>query len=228
MLHPRNPYPHLSFAIPEEPAGGDLSGPLGDLVAVFEERGRIPRLEFVEAFAPDQAASLEAIGFALELRTPIMVCDRAGARAAPDVPGLRITRLRPDTPLDEVQTLITVGRRAFGAGNEEPASEEDAEEDRSRLDRDISILGYLDGEPAAVAQAMEPLGGLAEIGGIGTLAEFRTRGIASAMTAEVTRLAFEAGAELAYLTPGDEGAFRVYERAGYRTAEWMRFYRLAS
>ena len=36
------------------------------------------------------------------------------------------------------------------------------------------------------------------------------------MTSEITGLAFEAGAELAYLTPGDEGAFRVYERAGYR------------
>jgi predicted GNAT family acetyltransferase len=155
-----------------------------------------------------------------------MVCGRESAREVPAVPGLRISRLTPSSSLEEVQTLITVGLRAFGVGNEEPASDEDAEEDRSRLDRDISLLGYLDGEPAAVAHAMAPLHGLAEVGGIGTLTEFRTRGIATAMTAEVTRLAIAAGAELAYLTPGDEGAFRVYARVGYTTSEWMRLYSL--
>jgi hypothetical protein len=224
FVHPRNPMPHLSFAIPDRSVAGDLSASLADLVRVFRERARVPRFEYVEGFAPSLAAALERFGFELELRTPIMVCDRASAREAPAVPGLRIARLAPTASLDDVQTLINVGRRAFGAGNEEPASEEDAEEDRARLDRDISLLASLDGDPAAVAHAMAPLAGLAEVGGIGTLTEFRTRGIATAMTAEITRVAFEAGADLTYLTPGDEGAFRIYERVGYRTAEWMRFY----
>jgi ribosomal protein S18 acetylase RimI-like enzyme len=226
LFHPRNAMTYLNFAVPDGPAGGDLSGPLTDLVALFRSRDRAPRIEYVEAFAPELGPALEQFGFELELRTPVMVCDRESARPAPEVPGLRIAQLTPDSPLDEVQTLITVGRRAFGAGNEAPASEADADEDRGRLDRDISVLGYLDSEPVAVAHAMEPVDGLAEIGGIGTLTEFRTRGIAGALTAEVTRIAFAAGAEIAYLTPGDEGAFRVYERAGYRVAETMRFYRL--
>jgi hypothetical protein len=48
------------------------------------------------------------------------------------------------------------------------------------------------------------------------------------MTSEVTQLAFAAGAEVAYLTPGDDGAFRVYERVGYRVAQTMLFYALTS
>jgi ribosomal protein S18 acetylase RimI-like enzyme len=224
LIHPRNRLTYLSFAVPDERLGGDLTEPLAALVHVFRERERTPRFEYVEAFAPELAPSLEDCGFRLELRTPLMVCDRRSATAAPAVPGLRIERLRSDSPLDEVRTLITTGRRAFGVG--EPASDEDAEEDRGRLDRDISILGYLDGEPAAVAHAMAPLDSLSEVGGIGTLTEFRARGIAAAMTSAISSLAFEAGAELVYLTPGDEGAFRVYERAGYRVAETMLFYSL--
>jgi ribosomal protein S18 acetylase RimI-like enzyme len=226
LMHPRNPLSYLSFAVPDRPFGGDLTEPLARLVSAFRERDRMPRFEYVEEFAPELAPALEDFGFELELRAPLMVCDRRSARAAAAVPGLRIARLRPESSLDEVTTLITTGRHAFGV--QEPASDEDAEEDRSFLDRDISVLGYLDGKPAAVAHAMAPLDGLSEVGGIGTLTEFRSRGIAAAMTAEVTSLALNAGAELVYLTPGDEGAFRVYERAGYRVAQTMLFYSLTS
>jgi ribosomal protein S18 acetylase RimI-like enzyme len=226
LIHPRNPLSYLSFAVPDRPLRGDLAEPLARLVDAFRERDRTARFEYVAEFAPELGPSLEEFGFELELRAPLMVCDRRSARQPPAVSGLRIARLHPQSPLDEVKTLVATGRRAFGV--QEPATDEDADEDRGRLDRDISILGYLGGEPAAVAHAMAPVGGLSEVGGIGTLAEFRGRGIGGAMTSEVTQLAFGAGAEVVYLTPGDDGAFRVYERVGYRVAETMLFYALTS
>jgi predicted GNAT family acetyltransferase len=44
---------------------------------------------------------------------------------------------------------------------------------------------------------------------------YRRRGLAAAITARLTRDAFAAGVTTAFLTPGDDGAHRVYERAGF-------------
>ena len=41
------------------------------------------------------------------------------------------------------------------------------------------------------------------------------------MTAELARLAFSEGARSAFLTPGDERAQRVYERAGFAATDVM-------
>ncbi|MGV9372084.1 GNAT family N-acetyltransferase [Micromonospora tulbaghiae] len=52
--------------------------------------------------------------------------------------------------------------------------------------------------------------------GIAVRAPFRRRGLASAITADVTRRLFDAGAEVAWLEAGGEDSWRVYERVGYR------------
>jgi hypothetical protein len=44
------------------------------------------------------------------------------------------------------------------------------------------------------------------------------------MTAAATRAAFAVGAELAVLSPGDEGAMRLYEHIGYAPVEAMLHY----
>jgi predicted GNAT family acetyltransferase len=54
-----------------------------------------------------------------------------------------------------------------------------------------------------------------EIAGIGVLEGHRRRGIAGAITAGLARAAFAAGQTTAWLTPGDDGAHRVYARAGF-------------
>jgi len=44
---------------------------------------------------------------------------------------------------------------------------------------------------------------------------FRRRGIAAALTGASAAAAVAAGAQLCFLTPGDDGAERVYARAGF-------------
>ncbi len=214
----------LNYAIPDGPVGGDLSEPLGRLRAAFADRERVPRLEWVEGFAPELAASLRAAGFEQQDRLPLMVCERSEHRVPPPVAGLSVEQLTRRTPVEVVQEYLTIGRRAFGSGNEEPVGGDEALAYAERFDDDIALLGRLDGEPAAAAQAMAPLDGLSEIVGIGTLTEFRGLGVGSHMTAAATRLAFDGGADVVVLSPGNDGAFRIYERAGYRTAERMLFY----
>nr|WP_318273126.1 GNAT family N-acetyltransferase [Micromonospora provocatoris] len=67
---------------------------------------------------------------------------------------------------------------------------------------------------AAVRQRRS--GAVSEVAGIAVRAPCRRRGLASAITADVTRRLFEAGAEVAWLEAGGEDSWRVYERVGYR------------
>jgi hypothetical protein len=51
---------------------------------------------------------------------------------------------------------------------------------------------------------------------VGTLHSHRRRGLGAIATAYATQQAFEiGGANLAWLTPGDDGADRIYRRLGY-------------
>jgi predicted GNAT family acetyltransferase len=63
--------------------------------------------------------------------------------------------------------------------------------------------------------------GVSELAGIATAEPWRRRGLAGAITATLARDAFTAGASLCVLSPGDEGALRVYERAGFRRMATM-------
>ncbi len=69
-----DPLVHFNYALPREPVGGDLTAELAALRDVFARVARVPRLEFLEEFAPALAGELERAGFALELRQPLMTC----------------------------------------------------------------------------------------------------------------------------------------------------------
>jgi len=218
FFNPRDPLRYFNYAIPDEPAGGDLAGPVGQLRATFRERGRLPRFEYVEGFAPDLAASLEQAGFELELRAPLMTCPVSAIEPS-ESPGLEIVPAS-----DDLRAYLTVGRRAFGAGDEAEASDAEVEARRERRDVGTALIGLVDGEPVAVAAATPPLDGLSEVAGIGVLERARRRGIGGAMTAAAARDAAARGAELVLLAPGSDDAQSVYERVGFRPAEISLYY----
>jgi ribosomal protein S18 acetylase RimI-like enzyme len=218
FFHPNDPLRYYNYAIPDEPAGGDLSGSLERLRATFRDRGRLPRFEYVEGFAPDLAASLERAGFELELRAPLMTCP-ASAVEPLTLPGLEIV-----AAADDLRAYLTVGRRAFGAGDEPEATDEEVEARRAQRDVSTALLGLLDGKPVSVAAATPPRDGLSEVAGVGVLEPARRRGIGGAMTAAAARDAAAKGAELVFLAPGSDGARSVYERIGFRPAEISLYY----
>ncbi len=74
---------------------------------------------------------------------------------------------------------------------------------RMRLGAIRCLLARLDGVPAGAGSAL-PASGAAEIAGIGTLPEFRARGIGSAVTARLVDRLFAGGTDLAWLTAGGE------------------------
>jgi ribosomal protein S18 acetylase RimI-like enzyme len=216
FFHPTAALPYFNYAIPDEATGGDLQRPLARLRAEFNAHGRQPRLEFIEAFAPQLAAALRAAGFVEEARLDLMICTADTYRPAPPVPGLTVSELAGRSPLADAQAFLATQRQGFDPGDTTSATVAQAEQFLQRLGEGRAFLARLDGQPVGAGALAAAFDGLAEVAGIATLEPFRRRGVASVLTSEAVRTAFVQGVEVALLTAADEHAGRLYERIGFR------------
>lgn len=197
-------HPYLNYAVPRAAPWTGIDA----LRAACAERDLRPRLEFVAECAPGLEEALAAAGFEVEMRIPVMTCAREDARAVPLPEGVT---LAPVAAGADARAYREVGAEAFGQpppSERELAAPPPAGGILARVD--VAAVGI--GVHTAVAE------GVSEIAGIGVLAPFRRRGIAGAITAAASAAAFAEGAELCFLTPGDDGAERVYARAGFARA----------
>jgi GNAT superfamily N-acetyltransferase len=201
-----------NYAIPLDgcsPTPDDVT----DLIAAFVSAGRVPRLEYLPDTAPDAEAVLLAGGFEVELRTPVMTCTVETLVLPPLAEGAELQPLDALSAPEDVIALVHAQQVAFG---EEPDPDEPG-----LLKLPIAVLARVDGEPAGGGMGLVVAEGTTELVGIAVAERFRRRGLAGAITAELARQAFEAGAVSAFLTPGDEGAQRVYARAGFVPTDVM-------
>jgi ribosomal protein S18 acetylase RimI-like enzyme len=210
-------HPFLNYAMPDDGARATAAD-VAALVDAYERRGRIPRLEYLPAVAPDLEAALVAGGFTVEARLPLMTCTAATHVALAEPDAIRLER--PDGD-DDLYALRAAQMAAFG----EPPPERDVVIGI----RESVVAGMLavlarDASTGAVVGggvATTPGDGVTEIAGIGVLETHRRRGIAGAITSRLTADAFAAGVSTAFLTPGDDDAFSVYARAGYAPTTTM-------
>lgn len=211
-IAPHSANVYANYAIPDPGARADEEA-IAALRAGFAAAGRTPRLEFVAEEAPGLAADLAAGGFAVDLDTPVMVCgpDDLIAPAPPE--GVTLQRIDATTDRDTLRAMSTVQREAFGG---EPPTDAEVARVPEIIGDGLAVLARVGAEPVGAGMFTPPALGVTEVAGIGVTEAHRGRGIAATITAELTRLAFRAGVELAVLTPGDDGAARVYTRAGYR------------
>jgi GNAT superfamily N-acetyltransferase len=208
-LHPVvKRHPFLNYAIPNDGAAPDDGSAL---VAAAREHDLVPRVEAVEPCAPWVR---DMPGFEVELEPPLMTCSAPVRLESP----ARLEVVKPRSKL--VGPLLATQHEAFG--DPPPTDERIATWD----ERGVAAL--VDGEVVGGATFSAPIDGMTEVGGIAVLEPFRRRGIAGALTAEATRLGLAAGARLVLLSPGDDGAKRVYERAGFVTASRMIFVRAST
>ena len=207
-IHPTDPMRFVNYAVPDDGAEPDTAA-VEALRAAFRERDRLPRLEWLEEAAPAVAPVLAEAGMTQELRTPLMACtpdDLVDTRA--EVEGLTVADLG-DADLREA---VNLQRVAFGV--EPLAADEQASDPRRRGGG--AVLARLNGAPAAIAQWTAIVDRASEVAGVATAEPFRRRGLAGVVTAAAARAAADAGARLLVLSPGDDGAQRVYARAGFR------------
>lgn len=209
-------HPYLSYAIPDDGARPSAEH-VAALREAYERRRRVPRLEFLPAAAPDAESALLAGGFAVEARLPLMTCapDEAVALAPPD--GVELVLPRTDAGL---AAGGAVSDAAFGDAPRSP-------EEQVRRGRDliaaggVTVLARVAGDAVGWGGCTPPRDGVTELVGIAVAAQHRRRGVAGALTARLAAEAFRRGVYTAFLTPGDDGAGRVYARAGFAARAQM-------
>jgi ribosomal protein S18 acetylase RimI-like enzyme len=203
----------LNYAIPDGDVEPDRAA-VEELRAAFRAHDRLPRLEWIEEVAPRLAPALAAAGMREELSAPLMACEPPellDATAAVD--DLLVAPVGDADLLDSTN----VQRVAFG----QPPLE-DAEAVRDLRKRGGgSVLARAGGQPVAAAGWTAVVDGISEIVGVATAESWRGRGLAGRVTAAAARAAFDSGATLCVLSPGDETAQRVYARAGFRRVATM-------
>jgi predicted N-acetyltransferase YhbS len=200
--HRTSDHPYANYAVPD--AGAVAWEGIDALRAAFVAEGLQPRLEFVAECAPGLEEALAADGFTLQGRYPVMTLPAEQLREVPAPDGVVIARVLEG---GDVRALLATAAEAFGDG---PPTDAQIAAYRGR-----GHLARADGEPVGAAFHSSLADGVSELGGIGVRERFRRRGIAGALTGAAAAAAVAAGAQLCFLTPGDEGAERVYARAGF-------------
>ncbi|MBB4687554.1 GNAT family N-acetyltransferase [Amycolatopsis jiangsuensis] len=200
----------LNYAIPDDDAAPS-PGEIAALTAAYRGRDLLPRLEFFTEAAPALEAALTAAGYRLECRIPLMTCTSADFvdRPAPD--GFRLREPGCDADRRKLRSVQSV---AYGAGPDVS----DAEVETVRKHLHVLAEDIATGEIAGGGMALEIVSGTTEVAGIAVAGPYRGRGIAAAISALLTRISHDRGADTAFLTPRDQRISTVYRRVGYRTA----------
>jgi ribosomal protein S18 acetylase RimI-like enzyme len=207
FFDPGNDLKYLNYAIPDDAAEPSRAA-IEMVRAAFLERGRLPRLEWIEEAAPRTADALREAGMREELVTPLMACAPDELRA-PEVDAEIMLTGDSDAAAARRVQMVAFGEPVADDADDDNPSGVSAETNRR------SVVARIDGEVVAAGGWTRVIDGISEIVGIATAEPSRGRGLAGAVTAAAARGAFGEGADLCVLSPGDETAMRVYERAGF-------------
>jgi GNAT superfamily N-acetyltransferase len=212
-LSPGSAHPMLNYAVPDDGARPDPHQ-VTQLIAAFEQRHLVPRLEYAHGAAPELESVLLRAGFTVEAHLPLLVCRPGQERAAPTPQGYDI--LRCQTSGDH-HDAIKVADQAYGEPPQPPTPEQ--VERRLALDatgQAVALARYVPtGSPAASGLVTSSREGVCELAAIGTAPEYRHRGVAAGITARLLRHAFGGGVQLIWLTPEHEASERIYQRVGF-------------
>ena len=204
----------MSMALPlDEP--DDWAPSIRKLDAAFELRSRRPRLEFFESLYPSLGPALDAAGYALDLRAPVMVVDPARFRPclAEDAADYHALGPEDDALID---AFLTMQARAFHM----QLDLSDAGWRPTLVDglRDGSLMAGVDtvGDTVASGGVLLLAAGTAELAGVGTDPGHRRQGLAAEVCSRLIAAYFEEGHDLCWLS-ADPKAESVYARMGFET-----------
>jgi GNAT superfamily N-acetyltransferase len=174
--------------------------------AAFAAEDRWLNAELVEEANPGLADVLVANGMTIVSRPPLLTVEPTGLRT-PELPA-------------EVSVTVVGSTAEQAVADAVAVAAYEAEELASPFQPDPveggCVLVKWDGVPVATAAWTAVADGVTEVAGVGTIHEYRRRGLGAIATAYATKAAVEhGGASLAWLTPGDDGADRVYRGIGF-------------
>jgi predicted GNAT family acetyltransferase len=209
MLHDDDAW-YLSGVLAADPGQtfdpDDVPWAIDTIRQAFAAEGRWVHAEFVDEANPGLAEALAAQGMTIVSRLPLLVVDPAGL-IVPELPvGTTVTVV--SSP-EEQAVANAVAAEAYELDSADFAYKPDPADGGA-------VIVHVDDVPAATAAWTAVADEVTEVAGVGTIHSHRRRGLGAIATAYATQTAFDlGGATLAWLTPGDDGADRVYRRLGY-------------
>jgi GNAT superfamily N-acetyltransferase len=198
---------YFSYAVAEKPgqAVRDLGNSLDVLRTAFDPIEL--RFELIDEVCPGAVDALLAAGLTATGRYPLLTLETENL-VIPDTPSevtVNVARSKEDA-IDSQR----VASAAFdSAMDEDPVPPGDPRDGGS-------VIARVDGKAVATAFWTSVADGVSEIAGVATSPEYRNRGLGALVTAEAVRAAVQlAGVSLTWLTPGHDGADRIYRRVGF-------------
>ena len=204
------------------------------------ELGAPEAFEWVHETTPDLLAVARSAGLEV-LLAPLMVLERAALVPDLPLPGAVIRFIDPASPdfAADVVAAQAVAQLGFAAPATAPAPatalavgptgprERDAAPPMSEAAIEALRGRYASGRFAgAVVESpgdgimasgmIQQVGDVAEVAGVATLPFARRRGYASQLTASLARYALQHGADLVFLSAGDDDVARLYSKVGFR------------
>ena len=216
---------------PEQPLAARLAG-TASAREIETARARMvalgvpERFEWIEELRPSQGTAFQDL---VVRRHPLLVLGSLCPR--PDRPRITIERVGADSPDDLAAAASAVAAIAFSYTDEQarPADGTEVELATALLSRPAELartraglreegtslwLARLDGAAAASARTI-PDEGVAEIVGVGTVAAYRGKGLATAVTWHAANAALADGADMVFLSAEDETSAKLYARLGF-------------
>ncbi|HEV2006988.1 MAG TPA: GNAT family N-acetyltransferase [Candidatus Limnocylindrales bacterium] len=169
-------------------------------------------------------AGLASVGYQTMITLPGMILEQPLPPAAPPA-GITVRRVEADADLER---WVTANLTGFASDDDDRGAVRSA---FSTLDGLVGgpIAGFVaeaDGRPVGASMVFvdEPTG-IGVVGWVGTVPEYRRRGIGDAVTRAATNAGFALGARLVSLQASPMG-LPLYEKLGYRTVAgykiWFR------
>jgi ribosomal protein S18 acetylase RimI-like enzyme len=159
---------------------------------------------------------------------PLLALDRDAWRPAPPPLGVVVRLAEPEAP--DLALLRSLATLAFGepgtavgvVGQPEllaaaaSVPEASVVDTRERLGAGLTVIAAAhDAQGPLSVGSHQPVGGVTEIAGVGTLPAARRRGLAAAVTSELVRDAIARDLEVIFLAAADEQVARMYRRLGF-------------
>ncbi|MFF9853809.1 GNAT family N-acetyltransferase [Streptomyces litmocidini] len=185
--------------------------------AVEKVRARQRELGVPEAFewvaetTPGLRAAVEASGLAVH-EHPLMVLE-GEPLAVPEPEDVTVRMVGADD--SALESAVAAPYAAFGMEPQPGSAAQVAQRLTAGLTR---LAAALDAAGSALSAGQhQPVGGVSEVVGVGTVPAARRRGLGLAVTAALVADARAHGTELVFLTASDADVARLYGRLGFRT-----------
>lgn len=182
------------------------------LRSIFDGRSVPLEIEFNERLYPRVGRWLEAAGFTLGERNPLMACRPADFKPYAAA-GVTVHRLKVSSTTADLQTFQAIRWTNGGDNDDDPPPVDRLRQDLASA-RSVHLLARLDGSRAGTGVS-HALRGAVEIVGVVTQASMRRRGVAATVTSDLMGRHFASGGDFAFLDSANDEATRVYERLGF-------------